>query len=117
MYGGIRSLGADIHKAGPRERRLRGFLGREESCRYQRQHGASITPHRSPNEIATYSAAVWESSEARDCWEKLLLRPVARSVFVSAADNDSDSIVGGGGGLSDMVSMQTKDQLMKRRDG
>ena len=50
--------------------------------------------------MATYSAAVCESSEARDCWEKLLLRPVTRSVLACSMDSES---IGGGVASPDMV--------------
>lgn len=42
-----------------------------------------------------------------------MLRPVARSGFVSAADSDNDSTVGGGGALSDMVARQTKNYTIE----
>lgn len=94
----MQELGVDVHKAGPREHRPRGVLDREESYQRVSQHQFS----RNMTSVATYSAAVWESSDARDCWEKLLLRPVTRSAFVSAMDGGSTA--GGGGESPDMIT-------------
>lgn len=46
-YGGI-SMGVDVRRAEPRERRLRGFPGREESYQDQRQHGISHLYYKQP---------------------------------------------------------------------